>query len=339
MWISSTATPAASDGSESAREERKTSIGRRRLPPADRASEPTAAATPGWLATVSCSRSSSSSRYDSSPGASRIEASTVTARPRCAARRCRPRGPVGDVPEAGGAEQPGELLRAGKAPDARGQIGVGGPALQRLAEQRDDMVEPEPVERRQRPRGRRDLENAEPAVGSQDAPELDERGGKVGDVTDAEADRGGIEARVRERQREQVPFDPGNRLLLGAGALQHAGREVEPHDLTGAGLHGGHGEITGAAAAVEHAIARPHDRLHRLPAPALVETGGHHAVHQVVDRRDAVEHRPDLRCVQPSGLDGHGCPHRRVIECSRPSWSRQRATTKSTRSSTVSAPW
>ena len=56
MWISSTATPAASGGGPSAGEERKTSIGRSRLPPAASASAPTAATVPGWLPTVSCSR-------------------------------------------------------------------------------------------------------------------------------------------------------------------------------------------------------------------------------------------------------------------------------------------
>ncbi len=50
MWMSSTATPAASGGGPVGEATtRKTSIGRRRLPPAASASAPTAATVPGWL--------------------------------------------------------------------------------------------------------------------------------------------------------------------------------------------------------------------------------------------------------------------------------------------------
>ena len=71
------------------------------------------------------------------------------------------------------------------------------------------------------------------------------------------------------------------------------------------------------------------------PAPAPVEPGRHHAVHRVVDGRDAVEHRLDARRVERAGLVRHE-PHRRTSVLSMPSWSRQRATTKSTRSPTDS---
>src|SRR3954469_11882496 len=51
MCTSSTATPAAIDGSCPGGVLRNTSTGRSRLPPAARASFPTAATRPGWLAT------------------------------------------------------------------------------------------------------------------------------------------------------------------------------------------------------------------------------------------------------------------------------------------------
>ena len=62
MCTSSTATPAATDGGLPAGAEKNTSSGRRRLPPALSASRDTAETVPPCECTVSCRRSSSSSR-------------------------------------------------------------------------------------------------------------------------------------------------------------------------------------------------------------------------------------------------------------------------------------
>ena len=80
---------------------------------------------------------------------------------------------------------------------------------------------------------------------------------------------------------------------LAARALEHRGGEVEPGDVPAFAL-GGDREVAGAAAGVEHAVARLHDRLDREPAPRPVEPDGHDAVHDVVHRRDAVEEAPHL---------------------------------------------
>ena len=87
--------------------------------------------------------------------------------------------------------------------------------------------------------------------------------------------------------------------------------------------------------------ARLHDRLDREPPPPPVEPDRHDAVHDVVDRRDPVEHpphafrleRPRLVCHEPIR------PSVLISVLSIPIWSSARATTKSTRSSIVSAPW
>src|SRR6201999_168239 len=52
-------------------------------------------------------------------------------------------------------------------------------------------------------------------------------------------------------------------------------------------------KVARAAGGVEDAVAQPHRRRRGGAAPAQVEAGGHDPVHRVVDRRDAVEHRPD----------------------------------------------
>ena len=187
-----------------------------------------------------------------------------------------------------------ELVRAREAAHAGGEVRVGRAALQHLAEQRHDLVEPQPVERREEPGRRRDLEDPEPPAGLQHPAELGQRRRQVGDVAHAEADRGRVELRIRERHGHDVPLQPSNSLLLGAGAVEHPGREVEADDLARPGFQRRHGQVAGAAAGVEDAVARPDDRLDRLAAPVLVEADGHDAVHHVVDRRDPVEHRPHL---------------------------------------------
>ena len=53
-------------------------------------------------------------------------------------------------------------------------------------------------------------------------------------------------------------------------------------------------EVTRAAARVEHAVSRLHDRLDRETPPRPVEPNGHDTVHHVVHRRDAVEQPPYL---------------------------------------------
>jgi len=92
------------------------------------------------------------------------------------------------------------------------------------------------------------------------------------------------------------------------------------------------------AAGVEHAVAGPDDLLDGDAPPAPVEAHGHQPVHQVVDRRDPVEHPLHALGREAAGLGGH-CPHRFACAFSSPSWSSARATTKSTRSPIVSGDW
>ena len=95
------------------------------------------------------------------------------------------------------------------------------------------------------------------------------------------------------------------------GALEHRRREVEPDHLARAGRR--------AAIARSPVPQQPSstrspgrdDLAHRQAAPALVEADGHDAVHQVVDRRDPVEHRPDA-------LGGRACRIRGSLAPPRP---------------------
>ncbi len=157
----------------------------------------------------------------------------------------------------------------------------------------DDAVEPEREERPQRPARARDLEDREPAARTQHAPELGQGALEVGDVADTEADRGGVERPRLERQGEQVSLDPAQRGCLPAGALEHPRREVEAGHGHRPGPPVGEGEVAGAAGRVEDVVAGANGRGRGEPPPAQVEPRGHDAVHRVVDRRDAVEHRAD----------------------------------------------
>ena len=245
---------------------------------------------------------------------------------------------IGDVAEAVAAHQLGQLVRAGEAAHARREIGVGLATWKDLARERDQHVEPELVEELQRPARPRDLEDADAPARLEHPPQLVEPALEVGDVADAEADRGGVERAVLEGQLEEIALHPLDRRLLPPRALQHPGREVEPDHLAGARLAGRDREVARAAAAVEDAIAGRDDLAHGQAAPALVEPDRHDAVHQVVDRRDPVEHAADAFGGERAGLVAHW-PHLATRVLSSPSWSRIRATMKSTRSSIVSAPW
>src|SRR5205085_2723753 len=223
-----------------------------------------------------------------------------------------------------------------EATHARRQVRVGGSARQQPAERRDHLVEPHAVEGREHARRPGDLEDAKLTAGPEHPPKLAHACLEIVDVANAEADGDRVEGRVRERKRKHVAAHPLDRSILCAGALEHPFREVETDDLAAA-VGGGDREVAGPAARVEHAVAGPDDALDGDPPPALTEPRRHQPVHRVVDRRDAVEHPAHALRGQAAGLY-HYRPHR-FAACSMPSWSSARATTKSTRSSTVSAPW
>ena len=134
--------------------------------------------------------------------------------------------------------------------------------------------------------------------------QLGQGASEVGDVAHAEAHCRCVEALVLEGQLEQVALDPLERRRLPAGAREHLRGEVEPDDRR-AGLGRHDREVTGAAARVEHAVARLHREPHGAPPPALVEPQRHHPVHHVVDRRDPIEHRADALGGESAGLVAH----------------------------------
>ena len=139
---------------------------------------------------------------------------------------------------------------------------------------------------------------------------------------------------------------PTRSRRLAPRALEHLLGEVEPDDVGAAGARAPIARSPVPQQASSDAVAAAHGLLDRDPPPAPVEPGGHHVVHRVVDRRDPVEHplhalgRTASHGLPPArrAYAGH-CPHRFVSVFSSPSWSSARPTTKSTRSSTVSAPW
>ena len=187
-------------------------------------------------------------------------------------------------------------VRPGEAPDAGRQVRVGRATWKQLAEQRHDSGRTRAGRRRERAARTRDLEDPEPAAGTQHAAELAQR----------RARRSSTLRTPKPTVAASKPPSPNGsasrspRTHSSSGALRRARssialREVEAghasHPLARAATR----EVAGAAAGVEHAVAGPDDRLGREPPPAPVEPGRHHAVHRVVDRRDPVEHRAGRR--------------------------------------------
>src|SRR5204863_1581145 len=136
-------------------------------------------------------------------------------------------GAVAHRIEARGRDQPRQLLGAGKASHACREIGVGGSTRYKLAEQRHHYVEPEAVEGGEEAARPGDLENREPSTVAEHTAQLAHGALEVLDVADAEADGNGIEARIVERKREDVPARPLQVGRLPASAREDAVGEVE----------------------------------------------------------------------------------------------------------------
>ena len=197
--------------------------------------------------------------------------------------------PEAHLLEAAALEQRGELLGAGEATHARREVRVRAPAGEHLAEQRHDPVEPEREERPQDASGLRDLEDREPPSGPQHAPQLG----------DAPASRSAT-------FRTPKPTVAASKVSSANGSAR---RSPSTHSTVGDFRRARSSIAAEKSSPVtwrRSAPPRPrgrrcrstrrgrgrraHDGLDREPAPLAVEPGRHHAVHRVVDRRDAVEH-------------------------------------------------
>ena len=140
-----------------------------------------------------------------------------------------------------------------------------------------------------------------PAAGPQHAEGLVERVLDAGDVPDAEGDRVGVEARVREGQRHRVADDPvePRRRRSAASARRRPRLSMSsvmsrtvawPSPLDAP--QEAEGDVAGAAGDVEqrHAGPRRQPVEHRvLPQP--VDAEAHRVVHQVVARGDRARRR------------------------------------------------
>src|SRR6185503_7929689 len=131
---------------------------------------------------------------------------------------------------------------------------------------------------------------------------------EVGEVARPEPDGRRVEAGVLVGQVEGVaPLEP-QPGRLAPGEREHLLGEVRADDLA---LRPDappelDREVARAGRDVERAAARPDGRqVGGAAAPAMVQPRRHDRVHDVVERRDAVEHRPDLRLLEGAGRAPH----------------------------------
>ena len=270
MCTSSTATPAAIDGSRPTGARERQSSGRRRLPPAASASSPTARDEARMrVPPRGASRSSTPSRYASRPGVSRIASivaasrSSLTGLPECNAT----------IPAASSRNRTFvEAVRARAA-----SASASGRGNRRTLAGRYVYAEPpgstlpssgttrSNQSRRTASSGAarlRDLEDREPAAGPEHPPQLARappRGRRRCGRRSRPSPR--RTTRVLERKREHVALDPLDRRRLAPRPLEHPLGEVEPDDVARARAQRGDREVAGAAARVEHPVARAHRLL------------------------------------------------------------------------------
>ena len=142
-----------------------------------------------------------------------------------------------------------------------------------------------------------EFEDDEAASRAEDAVELGDCFGRVGDITDTEGDRDDIERFIIKRQRHRVGLleaDPARRVSeLCHCDIEHFLREVGADDSAGVGLCKCEGEVARAAGAVEDLVAVVDlGEPDRGFAPGLIPAEGMDAVVEVVRAGDCGEHVP-----------------------------------------------
>ena len=197
------------------------------------------------------------------------------------------------------ASGPGKRLHGAR------QVGVGLGVAGEAPEQRHDAVEPEREERGQRRlRRRRDLEHDDAAARAHDARHL---GAARARGRRSCAPRSRPSRRRRRRRgraaRARCPTPSARRARAGLRArpLEHPLREVRA-DTSPPGRTRRASSIARSPVPVATSSARlPGPTLRevgRALAPAVVQPGRHDRVHDVVEARDAVEHRADLTLLE-----------------------------------------
>ena len=250
-----------------------------------------------------------------------------------AGRRCHRRGGGSARPKPAARGAP-RVVRPREAPDARRQVRVRLPAGEHPPASGTRTSNQRRKNGRRRPRGRV-ISGPRACRPAQHAAELAEAL-EVGKVADAEADVPRRTRRPRTAARARPLGPTRSHRISSAPARASARRSRDRHPApTPLRLDR---EIAGAAARVEHAVARPDDLGTASLRQRPVEAGRHDAVHRVVNRRDAIEHPAHRVGLERAGLVRHS-PQRLTRALSIPIWSRQRATMKSTGRRSSRAPW
>ena len=185
--------------------------------------------------------------------------------------------------EAGPVDHRRQRLGLREAANGLGQVAVGVLVAGDCAEDRDQAVEPERVEGRERlALGTGDLEDHQPAARAQHPGHLCQPLLEVGEVAGAEADRDRVEARVAVGEIEGIgPAELHRQALLAAllpGQLQHRlGEVAADHPSVRADPPAQRqGEVAGAAADVERVRAGADlGAVDRPLAPPVMKPGRH----------------------------------------------------------------
>ena len=341
MWTSSTATPAATGGGSpgGAREE-----GEQGPQPLAAGCERVGADLGGDA--LRTTRPPRRGAPRSPPGTSRAPAAAdvleraSSLRSPCGGRRCRRRGAGTRPRRSRGSPSARPALRAGEAADARGEVRVGLATWKDLAQ---------PAGSGPRTRAGRSAASSP-------------RGRVISRIPTRPPGRSTRRSSASPCSRSATLRTPKPTVAASNDASSNGSSSRSPwiHSISRVlpprALEHPLGEVEADHVRRRPSAPRPRDRRCRSRRRALGRPAqrrcrtvsrrqrwsrpdGHHAVHQVVDRRDPVEHRADAFGRERAGLVRHDWPQREMSVLSSPSWSRIRATMKSTRSSIVSAPW
>ena len=148
----------------------------------------------------------------------------------------------------------------------------------------------------------------------------------MGDIADAEGDRIGIEAAVRQAQRLGVLARPHQapRILGDAAPDRPLDADIEhvlvdvSHRHFGACFGQAEGDIAGTARHVEDRLARLRlDPAHEAVLPQPVHAARHGVVHEIIFARDAGKHRADAGGLLLGGnifvTEGYRLAHGRAL--------------------------
>lgn len=194
------------------------------------------------------------------------------------------------VGESGGSQHCNQFVSRRKVGDALRQVAICRAVGKKCSDLRNDLAEIDPVaEADDGIVGYADVEQRDASTWPDDSGQFTEESVEVDKIAQRETARHAVDGSIGKRQTKNVGL---NAWLPAAIGRQHAEAEVDGKRRV-AGATEIDAQVAGTCCKIDDTrTPREAECAHGPSAPPNVEAKGHDAVHEVVSRRNRVEHRP-----------------------------------------------